>query len=163
MLNTPGVPVGSPDPANDVEILSPLAANHPAVPVSWPFVMSTVTVWVNKRNWPKGAPPIAVPTVRTVTVVLVEPMSLSLPCSVPLKRTCCCAAAGNRYRGTDHRRAADHLQAVTGDKKLAALLRDVVDLKDASHYGLASLAGNRAKSALRKAAALVEEAQRRVH
>jgi hypothetical protein len=74
----------------------------------------------------------------------------------------CCAAVGSRYRGSDHRRAADHLERVTGDKKLAALLRDVVDLKDASHYGLASLASSRAKSALRKAAALVQAAQDRV-
>lgn len=74
----------------------------------------------------------------------------------------CCAAAGSRYRGSDHRRAADHLETVTGDKKVAALLRDVVDLKDASHYGLASVATSRAKSAVRKCSALVDAARGRV-
>jgi hypothetical protein len=74
----------------------------------------------------------------------------------------CCAAAGSRYRGSDHRRAVDHLETVTGDKKLAALLRDVIDLKNASHYGVASVAASRAKSAIRKSAALVEAARSRV-
>jgi hypothetical protein len=74
----------------------------------------------------------------------------------------CCAAAGNRYRGSDHRRAADHLEGATGDLKLAALLRDVIDLKDAGHYGLANLRASRAKSVVRKAAALVEAARSRV-
>ncbi len=74
----------------------------------------------------------------------------------------CCAMAGTRYRGSDHRRAADHLEHVTGDRKLAALLREVVDLKDAGHYGLSNLAASRAKSALRKADHLVSAARDRV-
>lgn len=75
----------------------------------------------------------------------------------------CCAAAGSRYRGSDHRRAADHLERVTGDRKLAALLRDVIDLKDAAHYGLDPVRSTRARSVLRKATALVEAARGRVH
>jgi hypothetical protein len=71
----------------------------------------------------------------------------------------CCAVAGMRYRGVDHRRAADHLERVTGDRALAGLLRDVVDLKDAGHYGLADLGTARAKSALRKTAKLVAAAK----
>ena len=74
----------------------------------------------------------------------------------------CCAAAGSRYRGSDHRGAADHLEAVTGDKKLGTLLREVVDLKDASHYGLAGVAAARAKSVVRKATAIVDAARSRV-
>lgn len=71
----------------------------------------------------------------------------------------CCAAAGSRYRGGDHRRAADHLEAATGDRSLAALLRDLVDLKDAGHYGLRDVAAGRAKAAVRKARRLVERAR----
>lgn len=74
----------------------------------------------------------------------------------------CCATAGARYRGPDHRRAADHLESVTGDKSLAGMLRELVDLKDAGHYGLSDVAASRAKSALRKAAKLVAAARARV-
>jgi hypothetical protein len=71
----------------------------------------------------------------------------------------CCATAGSRYRGSEHRQAADHLERITGNKKLAGLLRDVVDLKDAGHYGLSDVGSSRAKSALRKADQLVTAAQ----
>jgi hypothetical protein len=74
----------------------------------------------------------------------------------------CCASAGVRYRGQDHRRAADYLAEVTGNRALAGLLRDVVDLKDASHYGLTNLAGRQARSALRKAEQIVAAARDQV-
>jgi hypothetical protein len=74
----------------------------------------------------------------------------------------CCASAGARYRGSDHREAADHLEGASGDKKLAALLRDVVDAKDGGHYGLTNVHAARARSAVRKAGRLVEEARQRV-
>jgi hypothetical protein len=74
----------------------------------------------------------------------------------------CCASAGMRYRGQDHRRAADHLEKVTGNRALAGLLRDIVDLKDAGHYGLSDVTAGRARSALRKAAKLVAAARDRV-
>lgn len=74
----------------------------------------------------------------------------------------CCEAAGQRYRGGDHRRAVDHLEQVTGDADLAATLRDLIDLKDASHYGVRDVQVPRARSAVRKAAQLVDEAAKRV-
>lgn len=74
----------------------------------------------------------------------------------------CCAGAGQRYRGADHRRAVDHLEHVTGDKKLAGYLRDVLDAKDAGHYGLDDIVQSRAKSALRKAIQIVDAAKMRV-
>lgn len=73
----------------------------------------------------------------------------------------CCATAGSRYRGSDHRQAADHLEHVTGDRRLAGLLRDV-DLKDAGHYGLSDVGSSRARSVLRKADQLVDAARDRV-
>ncbi len=74
----------------------------------------------------------------------------------------CCAAAGSRFRGPDHVGAAAHLEKVTGDKRLGTLLRDVVNLKDVGHYGLANVVVSRARSAVRKAGELVAEAEQRV-
>lgn len=74
----------------------------------------------------------------------------------------CCATSGSRYRGPDHRFAADHLEKVTSDKRLGSLLRDVIDLKDGGHYGLANVRVTKAKSAVRKARQLVEEAEKYV-
>lgn len=48
----------------------------------------------------------------------------------------CCATAGERFRGGDHGQAPALLKKLTGDSSLAALLDDVLDLKDAGHYGL---------------------------
>lgn len=73
----------------------------------------------------------------------------------------CCSAAGSRYRGPDHTRAANHLETVTGDTKLAGLLRDVVNDKDAAHYGLENIRIAAAKSCVRKAGQLVEAARQR--
>jgi hypothetical protein len=74
----------------------------------------------------------------------------------------CCATAGSRYRGSDHGQAADHLERVTGDRKLGSLLRDVLGLKDAGQYGLSNVAASRARAALRKADQLVSAARDRV-
>lgn len=74
----------------------------------------------------------------------------------------CCATAGSRFRGADHRGAADLVQTVTGNKRLGALLRDVVDLKDGARYGLANVRLERARSAVRKARLLVAEAEKLV-
>jgi hypothetical protein len=74
----------------------------------------------------------------------------------------CCARAGERYRGGDYRLAADLLERVTGDRRLAGLLRDVLDLKDTGHYGLVDVQLARAKSAVRKAEELVTTATQQV-
>ena len=74
----------------------------------------------------------------------------------------CCVLAGERYRGNDHRRAADLLERVTGDKALGTALREAIDLKDQGHYGLVNVQVSRAKKAVRRAAALVAAAERSV-
>lgn len=71
----------------------------------------------------------------------------------------CCAKAGARFRGADHRASVEHLGAVTGDPKLAGLLRELVDLKDAGHYGLSDVGRARATRALRRAGQLVDAAR----
>lgn len=70
----------------------------------------------------------------------------------------CCSIAGQRFRGDDHRRAAEHLGRVTADAKLAGALRDLIDLKDASHYGVRDVQVRNATRAIRKATQLVNAA-----
>ncbi|WP_369056004.1 hypothetical protein [Kineococcus terrestris] len=74
----------------------------------------------------------------------------------------CCAAAGIRSRGQDHRQAIGLLQEVTGDAALARALRDVLDLKDAGHYGLSNVSRANCTTALRRAQTLVDAAADRV-
>lgn len=74
----------------------------------------------------------------------------------------CAVASGERYRGPDHRAAADHLERVTGDKALGRTLRELVDLKDAGHYGVSNVSRTNARQALRRATRLIEEAKARV-
>jgi len=73
----------------------------------------------------------------------------------------CCAAAGVRSRGQDHRQAIDLLQEVTGDRALARALREVLDLKDAGHYGLSNVTTANCTAALRRARTLVDAAAER--
>lgn len=73
----------------------------------------------------------------------------------------CAVASGERYRGPDHRAAADHLERVTGDKALGRTLRELVDLKDAGHYGVSNVSRTNATKALRRAARLVDAATAR--
>lgn len=71
----------------------------------------------------------------------------------------CIAGAGQRYSGQDHAAAADLLARV--DPELGTRLRDLVDLKPASHYGNSLLSETNRARALRAATTLVEEAARR--
>jgi len=61
-----------------------------------------------------------------------------------------------------NRAAADRLERVTGDKALGRTLRELVDLKDAGHYGVGNVSRTNARKALRRATRLIEEATTRV-
>ncbi|MBK5222735.1 MAG: hypothetical protein JJE52_07640 [Acidimicrobiia bacterium] len=74
----------------------------------------------------------------------------------------CADASGERYRVPDHRAAADHLERVTGDKVLGRTLRELVDLKDAGHYGVSNVSRTNARKALRRASRLIAEAAARL-
>lgn len=74
----------------------------------------------------------------------------------------CCQLMGTRYRGADHREAARFLEEVTGDKTLGQALRDLADYKDQAHYGISNVRVQRARSAIRRAARLIEASQRQV-
>lgn len=75
----------------------------------------------------------------------------------------CCALAGQRPRGENHRCAADFLEEVTGDKALGGRLRDAIDLKESGHYGSSNVTDARANRAVRAAKALITAAEERVH
>jgi hypothetical protein len=74
----------------------------------------------------------------------------------------CCALAGKRHRGADHREAAEFLGMVTGDRGLARSLRELIDFKDAAHYGLENVKAQRARAAIRRARSLVAVARDKV-
>jgi hypothetical protein len=71
----------------------------------------------------------------------------------------CITATGERYSGQDHAAAAELLARV--DKALGDELRDLVDLKPASHYGESLLSVRSRTRALRAADALVAAARER--
>lgn len=68
----------------------------------------------------------------------------------------CIAATGERYSGQDHTAAADLLGRV--DRNLGRRLRDLVDLKPASHHGENLVTVRDRTKALRAAQALVDNA-----
>ena len=71
----------------------------------------------------------------------------------------CIAALQERYAGQDHLAAADLLDRV--DPNLGKSLRGLVTLKNNSHYGFGLLTPTQRTTALRSAAALVDEARLR--
>lgn len=72
----------------------------------------------------------------------------------------CIAATGERYSGQDHTAAAELLGRV--DRNLGRRLRDLVDLKPASHYGESLLNVRDRTKAIRAARALVDNAADRI-
>jgi hypothetical protein len=69
----------------------------------------------------------------------------------------CAARLGQIHRGDDHRAAAALLEQATPDgKKLASTFLRLIDIKDEAHYGMAVIASQRARSAVRWARQLVE-------
>jgi hypothetical protein len=72
----------------------------------------------------------------------------------------CCLRHGSRSRGEDHREATSLLEGATPDgRKLATTLRRLLDVKDASHYGVGLVNARTARDATRWARLLVESAQ----
>jgi hypothetical protein len=75
----------------------------------------------------------------------------------------CGAVLGRRSRGQDHRQAADMLRDVAPDgARMAKALRDLLDLKDASHYAPVLLSRRQGQAALRRAQILIVAAARHV-
>ena len=71
----------------------------------------------------------------------------------------CASATGERYSGHDHLAAAELLARV--NPSLGKLLRDLVTLKNNSHYGFGLLSPEQRRTASRCASSLVAEARLR--
>jgi hypothetical protein len=80
-----------------------------------------------------------------------------VPAGIAAADAICYARLGERYSGPDHGQAADVLDRV--DKTLGSALRSLGGLKTKSQYGDEWLTDSARKSALRKARALVKEAE----
>jgi hypothetical protein len=65
-----------------------------------------------------------------------------------------------RYRGEDHRQAADLPREATPDGRThAATLAKLLDLKDEAQYGLAVISAAKARNAIKWAKLLITSAQ----
>lgn len=75
----------------------------------------------------------------------------------------CCARLKQRHRGNNHSEAAELLESATSDgKSLATTLLRLLDIKDAAHYGVVTVAPSKAVDAVKWAARLVRSAQTEV-
>lgn len=74
--------------------------------------------------------------------------------------TICAVSLGERYSGPDHLSAAVLLARV--DQSLSRRLKRLIQLKSESQYGAGLLSAHDRDVALREAAALIEEAERRM-
>jgi hypothetical protein len=72
----------------------------------------------------------------------------------------CCQVLGRRSRSENHHDAEVLLEEITpGGKKAANQLRQLIDIKDAAHYGLISVTAAQLKRSLRQAEHLVRFAE----
>lgn len=89
--------------------------------------------------------------------------ALSVLAGIAASDATCGAALGRRSRGQDHRQAVDLLLTVAPDGvTMAKALRELLDVKDASHYAPVLLTRKQGQAAVRRAAGLVLAARRHV-
>lgn len=75
----------------------------------------------------------------------------------------CCQELGKRSRSDDHHDAEGLLsQIMPGGKQAARQLRDLINLKDAAHYGFISVTAPQLKRCLRQAQQLVDFAEKQL-
>jgi hypothetical protein len=86
--------------------------------------------------------------------------SLAVLAGVAASDAACCKALGRRFRGQDHRVAADLLEQVEpGGSQAANTLRRLLSVKDTAHYGLSEIGGQALRGTLRQASDLVAFAE----
>jgi hypothetical protein len=72
----------------------------------------------------------------------------------------CCQELGKRSRSENHHDAEALLEQITpGGKRAASQLRQLIDIKDAAHYGFINVSASQLKRSLRQAQHLVEFAE----
>ncbi len=82
--------------------------------------------------------------------------SLAVLAGIAAADAACCKALGERSRSQDHHEAERFLQRIVGGKTAARQLRDLIDLKDAAHYGFIDVSRPELRKALRRAQALLK-------
>jgi len=82
--------------------------------------------------------------------------SLAVLAGIAAADAACCKALGERCRSDDHHQAERFLQRIAGGKTAARHLRDLVDLKDAAHYGFIDVSRPELRKALRRARAMLD-------
>jgi hypothetical protein len=101
------------------------------------------------------AGPAATPAERKAAI------SAAVLAGIAASDAACCAALGERSRSPDHREATRTVGRVADDGTEAGRrLNRLLDLKDASQYGVEDLSGEQLIAAVRQATALVAWAER---
>ena len=87
--------------------------------------------------------------------------SIAILAGIAAADSASCAALGRRSRSDNHHDAERLLAQISpGGKRAASQLRQLIDLKDAAHYGFISISASQLRRSLRQAAHLVEFAER---
>lgn len=81
--------------------------------------------------------------------------SLAVLAGIAASDAACCKALGERSRSQDHHDAEQILSKVAGGAAAAKQLRELINLKDAAHYGFFDVSRAELKKALRRAKALL--------
>jgi hypothetical protein len=82
--------------------------------------------------------------------------SLAVLAGIAASDAACCVALGRRSRGQDHLQAVDLVATVEpGGKQAAKDLYRLLDLKDASHYGVTDLGAGKVLPSITHARRLV--------
>ena len=86
--------------------------------------------------------------------------SVAILAGIAAADAACCQELGRRSRSEDHHGAEALLEEITpGGKRAASQLRQLIDVKDAAHYGFLSVTAPQLKRSLRQARSLVEFAE----
>ncbi len=86
--------------------------------------------------------------------------SVAILAGIAAADAACCQELGKRSRSENHHDAELLLEQITpGGKRAASQLRQLIDLKDAAHYGFIDVSAAQLKRSLRQARHLVEFAE----
>jgi hypothetical protein len=106
---------------------------------------------------------------QVAELVLEEPDRVEMPgvsaglavlAGIAASDAICACRLHQIHRGEDHRAAATLLEGATPDgRKLAATFVRLLDLKDEAHYGVLTIAPQRARSAVKWARLLLDRAR----
>jgi hypothetical protein len=86
--------------------------------------------------------------------------SVAILAGIAAADAACCQELGKHSRSDDHHHAETLIQQIAPDgKRAASQLRQLLNLKDTSHYGFISITTSELKRSLRQARQLVEFAE----